>query len=246
MGLTFTHKAPVNTTIRFLVLSLEFYGGNVCWRHQASSCKWFLLFDSEHEEKVKRWFTIKALTSALKKSCAHQVDRSFDIQKPRLHEDGYPNALLIAIFQNIPTTLKKRSGRHTTNKQEKPVSPIVQAPNLHGITHRLKKIAGRQVVQAVCSAPNKTYSMCGKINKPQNTHENQRDLAHHTTYALCQKEVIHKIPIINSSTRYATSARYKYKLCKAGFWMLQLLYKDSCHKIMLNKLRFSQKCPQNR
>lgn len=54
--------------------------------------------------------------------------------------------------------------RKTCNKQKRSpeAHPIVVVPYLHGITHRLKKIASRQGVHVVCSAPNKASSMCEK------------------------------------------------------------------------------------
>ena len=150
-----------------------------------------------------------------------QVHKSFDTQISRLLDAGYPKTLLVAICEKICQNLKRGQEGIEGKTKKKTGNPIVVVPYLHGITHRLKKIAGRQGVQVVCSAPNKAYSMCGRVYENQRSNQAACNIAHKTKYALCQKEVVYNIPLtcgkcyigqtgrcINDRTReHATSLR---------------------------------------
>ena len=193
-GLLFTYELPVDKSIRFLDLALTFTVGHVCWRYQARSCKGFLPFDSGHSKNVKQSVATTVLTAALRKSCSHQVGRSFQTQISRLQAAGYPNALLIATCEKICNSIKRNPGEEGQTKKNTR-QPIVIAPYIHGITHRLKKIAGRQGVHVVCSAPNKAHSMCRRVNQEGNSKGEVCGIAHRTKYATCEKGVIYNIPL---------------------------------------------------
>lgn len=193
LGLNFTYETPVDDSIRFLDLALTFKTGHVCWKYQARSGKAFLPFESEHSKNVKQAVAISALTASLKKSCPHQVQQSFDTQMSRLHNAGYPKPMMASICEKICRTIK--TNKATSQQTKKPRPPFVVIPYIHGVTHKLKKIANRQNVQVICSAPNKAYSMCRKINQvPINTKE-KCNTRHRTQYAPCEKEVIYHIPL---------------------------------------------------
>ncbi|MDD9361340.1 MAG: hypothetical protein PV344_00160 [Anaplasma sp.] len=71
---------------------------------------------------------------------------------------------------------------------------IAVVPYIHGITHKLKKIAARQDITVVCSAPNKAYSMCRKVNQDTN-HIKTCNISHRTRYAPCEAGVVYHIPL---------------------------------------------------
>lgn len=197
LGLKFTHELPVDNSIRFLDLALEFKSNHVCWRYQVRSCKGFLPFDSGHSKNVKRGVATTALISALKKTCHHQVDRSFKTRVSRLQEAGYPKPLLVAICEQLCRTIKRGLGctNKSTKEKKKTRHAVVVAPYVHGVTHKLKKVAGRQGVQVVCSAPNKAYSMCRRVNQERSNNEKRCGPVHKSPYALCEKEEVYHIPL---------------------------------------------------
>ena len=117
------------------------------------------------------------------------------MQISRLQDAGYPRTLLVSICENICAKIKRQpegDGRITTKQ---PRAPYVVAPYIHGVTHRLKKIAGRKGVQVICSAPNKAYSMCRKVNREGNNEETGCDTSHKTRHTECTKEVVYQIPL---------------------------------------------------
>lgn len=192
--LAFTHELPVDRSIKFLDLTLEFNEIHVCWKYEPRSSKGFLPFTSGHSKTVKRGVAKTALVSALNKSCDHNIGQSFNKQISRLRNSGYPIGLLVCVCENICTKLKHKSadtdGREST-KTQKQISVI---PYIHGITHKLKKIAARQGIKVVCSAPNKAYSMCRKVNR----HTNEKkmcNISHRTQYAPCETGVVYNIPL---------------------------------------------------
>lgn len=195
-GLFFTQELPVNQSIRFLDLSLEFRNTHVCWMYEARSCKGFLPSNSEHSRTVKRGLATKALASALQQSCPHRVGCSFQKQLCRLQDSGYASTLLIPVCETLCKKVRQKQKTNAQPTKKKPPKPLVVMPYIHGIMHRLKKIASRQGVQVVCSAPNKAYAMCRKVNCRND--QNQRSIcgiAHQTMCAPCEKGVVYRIPL---------------------------------------------------
>ena len=173
---------------------MEFKGNHVCWRYEPRSSKGFLPYQSSHSKTIKRSVATTALFSALRKSCHHQVATSFKKQIARLCDSGYPSALLGGVCECISKKLKRKttSGEETANPPTR--CKIAVVPYIHGLTHRLKKIASRQDVQVVCSAPNKAYSMCRRVNKGRDQLR-VCNTAHRTQYAPCETGVVYKIPL---------------------------------------------------
>lgn len=193
--LCFTHEPATNRCIKFLDLKLEFNEGHVCWRYEPRSNKGFLPFASEHSKTIKRSVAITALATALNKSCHHAIEASFQKQISRLRESGYPNDLLICVCENICTKLRRRSTHPEETTKAKEKQKIAVLPYVHGITHKLKKIAARQDIRVVCSAPNKAYSMCRKVNEDTNQKKQICNVSHKTQYAPCETGVVYHIPL---------------------------------------------------
>lgn len=59
----------------------------------------------------------------------------------------------------------KRKPERTYRTKNKARLLIAVVPYIHGISHRLRKIAGKQGVQVVCSAPNMADSLCQNVNQ---------------------------------------------------------------------------------
>ncbi|XP_077522983.1 uncharacterized protein LOC144133723 [Amblyomma americanum] len=70
---------------------------------------------------------------------------------------------------------------------------IVVVPYVHGFTHNLKKIAAKQAVKVVCSAPNKAYKMCRQVNNEER--RMRCAVNHQTRYADCDEGVIYHFPV---------------------------------------------------
>ena len=73
--------------------------------------------------------------------------------------------------------------------------PSRVVPYIHGVTHRLNKIGTRQGVKVVCSAPNKAYAMCRKVNLAQANNTGTCNTKHKNKYVQCEKGVVYNIPL---------------------------------------------------
>uniref|UniRef100_A0A6B0V7L1 Putative tick transposon n=1 Tax=Ixodes ricinus TaxID=34613 RepID=A0A6B0V7L1_IXORI len=91
--------------------------------------------------------------------------------------------------------VKKTNVDHDPATQKKTRKPFAVVPCIHGITHKLKKIASRQDVQVVRSAPNIAYFMCRRVNQARGNVKNVCGTNHKTKYAPCNGEVICNIPL---------------------------------------------------
>lgn len=71
---------------------------------------------------------------------------------------------------------------------------IAAIPYIHGITEKIKKVTGRQNIR-VSSAPNKEYSMCERVNQPENQ-TRMCNTFHRTRYARNQTGVVYYIRLL--------------------------------------------------
>lgn len=196
MGLTFTYEPPVDNSIRFLDLALNFQTEHLCWRYEVRSGKGFLPFESEHSKIVKQGVATAALSASLRKTCPHQMVKSFETQMSRLQEAGYPKPFLASICEKICRNIK-RTCQRTDLDPPKQISrsPFAVVPYIHGVTHRLKKIASRHGINIICSAPNKAHAMCRKVNLAQVNNTGRCTTKHKTEYVPCDKGVVYNIPL---------------------------------------------------
>lgn len=78
--------------------------------------------------------------AALSRSCCHELERSFTGQISRLHNAGYPNAVLVSICESLLFKKKKKKSLREAIDRSK----LAVVPYLHGVTHNIKKIAARE------------------------------------------------------------------------------------------------------
>lgn len=110
----------------------------------------------------------------------------------RLRNSGYPTSILVPVCETICRNLKSaKSGKKVNEETRRKIAVL---PYVHGITHKLKKIAARNEIQVVCSAPNKAYSMCRRVNN-RTGKEKTCDIAHRTQYVPCMTGVVYNIPL---------------------------------------------------
>lgn len=89
--------------------------------------------------------------SALTKSCKHRLRESFLEQKLRLEKAGYPNSVLLTASERL---LKKmKSGKKEERSQESKKISVI--PYVHGLSHKIKKVAAEYGVKVVFSAKTK-------------------------------------------------------------------------------------------
>lgn len=191
--LIFTHELPVNQTIQFLDINLTFSPDHTCWMYHPRSDKPLLPYHSAHSKLVKRGIISMRFTNAIKKSCAHSMTKSLCQQSLRLSQSGYPVHVQISVAESL---IKKTR----TQTRDEPIAPangrpkLVVIPYLHGVSHNLKKIAGRADIKVVFSAPNKLASLC-KASNPYRQPPLQCSKKHVTKYVKCVENVVYEIPL---------------------------------------------------
>lgn len=140
-GPTFTHELRHDDAIQFLDLNIKVLQGHVCWSFSPHSRKELLPYDSAHSKLVKRAIASLCLESALRKSCAHMMQSSFEHQVERLLSAGFPvsvvNAVAETLLQKVQGS-KPRTKAQLTNDQRPEVVPY-----LHKVSHNLKKVTTR-------------------------------------------------------------------------------------------------------
>lgn len=145
-GLTFTRELPENGKIRFLDLALHRQEGHTCWMYAPRSKKHLLPYTSNHSKVVKRSIALGALRNAVVSSCPLLMSSSFSNQVQRLKASGYPAQLLSslteALLQEVRSPREQRAVVEDLTK-------TVAIPYIHGVSHRIKKAAGRAGVKVV-------------------------------------------------------------------------------------------------
>lgn len=151
-GLTFTSEVPHEGVIQFLDLKLTFQEKQVCWMYNPRSNKPLLNYSSCHSKVVKTGIAVNSLNSSLTKSCVHTMGTSFAHPTEKLKNAGFSDRTLVFAAKKVLTKLRHLPGS-TTEKESRKQCAVI--PNLHAISHRIKKIAGKFDVDVVFSANNK-------------------------------------------------------------------------------------------
>lgn len=187
-GLVFTFELPQDGVLQFLELRLEFCERHVCWSYHPRANKDLLPFKSAHSKIVKRGIAMAAMETALRKSCTHKMHDSFANQISRLLAAGFPRSLLIAVAETL--FQKKKTAKRADAVQDK-ARPVV-VPYMHGISHQLKKVAGRHGVAMALSAPNKLSKLCSRTC---GMNRGGCKIRHGVTYVPCAVGVVYAIPL---------------------------------------------------
>ena len=133
-------------------------------------------------------------TNALKKSCFHQAQVSFDAQVSRLRLAEYPEHLLTSVAGALLKKLKIEGGANAVIIPKEKRNKVAVVPYLHRVSHGLKKIGKRVDVTVVFSAPNKLSKLCRNVN-----HSNGGSLGctkkHQNRFVECTEKVVYSIPL---------------------------------------------------
>ncbi|XP_049269018.1 uncharacterized protein LOC125757457 [Rhipicephalus sanguineus] len=191
-GLTLTMELPTQQRLRFLDLELTFGREHVCWAYSPRSKKALLPFTSGHSKLVKRGIAVSALRNALQRSCHHKIQDSFVTQTERLNAAGFPSHMLCELATML--LRKKRTDAAEKDKVQETRPKTAVIPYIHGVSHRIKKNAGRVGVRVVFSAQNKLGAMCRQVNSRE--HRTPTCTKKHvTSFVECQRNVVYEIPL---------------------------------------------------
>lgn len=196
-GLEFTSELPNGNHLQFLDLQIVFCANQVCWGYAPRTKKALLPYDSCHSKLVKRGIASLCLESAVRKSCIHKMQSSFDNQLVRLASAGFPGSLVTGVAESLLQKMKKRAPRAAAEVPREEVRPVA-VPYVHKLAHNLKKVASRHGVPLVFSAPRKLGGLCSQIGK-----EKEKDLQnvrgcgtrHGLSYTKCAEGVVYEIPL---------------------------------------------------
>lgn len=92
--------------------------------------------------------------------------------------------------------MSEGSGSKEKGREPNERGALSVIPYVHGLSHRLKKVAARFGMKVVFSAKNKLSSVCclvRKFEQPQGTKE--CTVRHSRRFVECKKNVIYRIPV---------------------------------------------------
>lgn len=94
-------------------------------------------------------------------------------QENRMPAAGYPKPLITAMAESLfkRLKLKHRSDCDVWDQKKK---NLVVMTYVHGISHRLKKVAAKNDIRLVCSAPSKLESLCKRVFAARYAKESMR------------------------------------------------------------------------
>lgn len=193
-GLNFTVEQPSNNCLQFLDLKLIFEKDHLCWEYSPRTEKPLLQYGSAHSRLIKNGIAMGCFHSALTKSCKHRLRESFLEQKLRLEKAGYPNSVLLTASERL---LKKmKSGKKEERSQESKKISVI--PYVHGLSHKIKKVAAEYGVKVVFSAKNKVGGVCSAVNnlyeeRPNDIGTKCSKREDHRVVE-CKRNVVYKIP----------------------------------------------------
>lgn len=163
--LNFT-KELASDEIRLLDLKLIFSNtGHVCWMYAPRTKKQLLPFNSSYSKLVKRGIANLCFSNALKKSCHHSMDQSFNEQVTRLKAASFPDSVLKAVAETKMKKLKKEIGGMPSSGQNEDHRRVEVLPYIHKLSHSVNKVASRHGVRVVFSAPCKLSRLCANIEE---------------------------------------------------------------------------------
>lgn len=190
--LCFTHEAPLDNSIRFLDLSLTFLSHHhICWMYSPRTKKTLLPYESSHSKLVKRAIANLCISNALEKSCTHQMLSSFNQQVERLLSAGYSQVTIEAVAESLH---KKKKQLSRQCKESEVRKQVVVMPYLHGVSHNLKKVAARNGVKLVFSAPCTLSSICKRVAK-HGAGRSRCNTAHVKRFSRCETCIVYRIPL---------------------------------------------------
>ncbi|XP_049528721.1 LOW QUALITY PROTEIN: uncharacterized protein LOC125947615 [Dermacentor silvarum] len=189
--LELTHELPENNSLRFLDVKLCLSSRHLCWSFEPRSGKPLLSFKSAHSKLVKRGIINVCLVNALRRSCPHSMQISFDAQVDRLLSAGYTKALISAVAEKLCKQIKlgenNRAPRPPVEKKKLAVLPYI-----HDVSHKLKRVGQRAGVAVVFSAPEKLSKLCRFGSQ---TRRGRCTVKHRNPLVSCTTGVVYMIPL---------------------------------------------------
>lgn len=193
--LVLTHEVPDGGTIRFLDLSITIDRDHVCWAYAPRGSKPLLPFESAHSKVVKRAIVKACFAHALRKSCYHKIQASFNSQVERLTNAGFPYHVMTAVAECLLKEQKMSPEMLAQTRENRPEKrKYVVIPYIHGVAHNLKRIAGRCEVDVVFSAPEKLASLCRAVN-PGARETRTCTTKHRNKFVPCVQGVVYSLPL---------------------------------------------------
>lgn len=197
-GLKFTSEIPSEDRLQYLDVLVKFEPNHVCWSYSPRAGKPLLNYASDHSRLVKNGIVVACFRAALLKSCCHSVDQAFRLQVSRLQEAGYPLSVLRASCERVLKTLRHNTQVVAEGEQAEDRPKISVIPYVHGLSHRLKKVAQNFEVKVVFSAKNKISSVCPSVKRKfegKNEVMKVCTIAHKRPFVDCTKNVVYQIPL---------------------------------------------------
>ncbi|CAN8029037.1 unnamed protein product, partial [Ixodes persulcatus] len=195
--LVLTHEVPEAGCIRVLDLTLTMCPDHVCWAYDPRAGKPLLPFESAHSKIVKRAIAKTCYTHALRRSCFHKVQHSFDKQTERLTVAGFPSHVLTAVAESLlkeTKTWPETSDISSSSRKGRERRKFAVIPYMHGLAHNLKRIAGRCNVDVLFTAPDKLSRLCRAVN-PSDREARACTTKHRNRYVTCAEGVVYSLPL---------------------------------------------------
>lgn len=209
-GLSFTSEFPKDNHLQFLDLDLCFGDDHVCWGYSPRSGKPLLSYQSDHSRLVKDGLAVACIKSALRKSCHHRVEDSFSQQVSKLMAAGFPTAHLARLSERVLTRLRKSNTGPEDADVEVRRKKVAAFPYLHGVSHRLKKLAAKYDVGVVFTAKNKIGGLCASVKRRLDKTSSDRSrctVSHKTRLTPCRKNVVYRVPLPCGRCYYGQTGR---------------------------------------
>ncbi|XP_049516394.1 uncharacterized protein LOC125942482 [Dermacentor silvarum] len=193
--LDFTFELAKDNSLQFLDLDITLTDEGSCWMYRPRAHKELVPYESTHSKTVKRAIATMCLESALKKSCCHKAQGSFDEQILKLRKAGFPCSVLSAVSEALLKKVKKERKVSTEEGQtfEKKAKPVV-IPYSHKVAHNLKHVAVKYKIPVVSSAPRKLATLCRLIGS-DNSKKAGCSIKHTNPFVKCEEGVVYCIPL---------------------------------------------------
>nr|XP_054933026.1 uncharacterized protein LOC126542008 [Dermacentor andersoni] len=193
-GLDFTFELAKDNSLQFLDLNITLTDEGSCWMYRPRARKEVLPYESTHSKTVKRAIATMCLESALKKSCCHKAQASFDDQILKLRKAGFPCLALSAVSEALLKKLKKERKRSEEGLTVENKGKAVVIPYSHKVAHNLKHVAVKYKIPVVFSAPRKLATLCRLIG-PDDSKKVGCSIKHTNPFVKCEEGVVYHIPM---------------------------------------------------
>jgi hypothetical protein len=185
MKLKFTQeKVDEKGELQFLDLKQSTEKG-LCVQYSQRSDKPILNFVSNHSKNVFEGIIMGALKNSLAKSCTCKGGISLRQQEDRLKKAGYPNSLI----QKIKRKLLSRKP-----KKKWEVKRVGVAPQIHVLTHSMKKAGRDYNLQVTSRYRNKFKGLPRKIDRMRER-RNEECKNHELKPFPCIKDTIYEVAL---------------------------------------------------